>query len=292
MGENVVRQASIQAAIDAGRELGEGFGTVRMVDSRHRPFILVKNAEGGLEVRGLDELALDRPKTVRRVITLHDQDGFSAYVNAFKLEGRTRIYGDRLSGRVSAVLDDHKSSDPADASWCDHRAVLLLADSPQWAAWRAHDGEKMAQVEFAEFLEDRVDDIIEPAGAQMLEIAMRLEAAKSADFRSAIRLDSGQVQFRYEENVKAQTSAGGEEIKIPTMIKLRLPVYFGGQEYEIDARFRYRLSQGGLALFYKLGFRERLELDAFRTVAKSVGETTGIPVWLAAEPERTGIADL
>lgn len=117
---------------------------------------------------------------------------------------------------------------------------------------------------------------------RVLEIATRLDASKAADFKSGIRLESGELRFRYEETIQAQ--AGTKEVKVPSIIKLRLAVFFGGQQYDIEARFRYRIGPNGLTLFYSLAFIAEMELDAFRATVAQIAEQTDVPVYLAHSP--------
>lgn len=163
--------------------------------------------------------------------------------------GNIAIYFDRNPERpaVVAVLNGHGKTGPG---WGDFRAEIQFRPTPQWAKWNAIDGKMMSQVAFAEFLEDNLEDIAEPAGAVMLEIATYLEAVRTVNFRSGIRLGSGAVQFRHDQNDEAKVGAG--TIDVPETIKLGIAPIFGLASYVVPARFRYRIENGRLTLGVKL----------------------------------------
>jgi uncharacterized protein YfdQ (DUF2303 family) len=129
----------------------------------------------------------------------------------------------------------------------------------------------MSQMEFALFIEDNLKEIDEPNGAQMLEIAASLKASTDVDFKSNIRLDNGEVQFNYTETINGQAGVSGQ-LTIPEKIKLIIKPFLNGHPYVMEARFRYRVAQGGLTMWYTLIRPHVVQQDAVDQVIEQVTE--------------------
>lgn len=168
----------------------------------------------------------------------------------------TVIFANEPQAKYEAVLDYHPKlagKMPADRGECVHVVNYCCPQSDQWKSWNAMNNKLIGQEEFATFIETNLRDIHEPAGADMLQVALNLQVRKSAQFESGIRLDNGQVQFRYTEQIKG--TAGGQnagDLRIPTEFKLRVPVFVDGAVWVQPARFKYRMSEGKLYLGYEL----------------------------------------
>lgn len=169
---------------------------------------------------------------------------FLAYFDRFKNDAST-IFVDRSKKKVGAVIDYH-SDEPA---WGDHQASYTMPISREWKAWTEANQRKMNQREFASFIEDSMLDIRAPEGAAILEMVRNLQATKNVKFVSDVRDNAaGDVRFMFE----TETNAKGE-IDIPEVFGLLLPVLEGGDLFEVDARFRYNISDGGsLTMWYDL----------------------------------------
>jgi uncharacterized protein YfdQ (DUF2303 family) len=209
--------------------------------------------------------------------TFSEADSFSFYINQHKQPGRTTLYADLSTDTLLAVFDDHEagSDDISTAGWRSFRARLLLKRTPAWIDWMTLSGQRKSQAEFADFLEDHASDIREPAAAELLEIATTLQATTGAAMKSALRLDSGQVQFRYEETVEAKAGHTGT-LQIPSRIALGIAPYEGVAPFRIDARLRYRLSAGAVTFTLLLDRPAEVERFCFDQLLKDIGEATGL----------------
>lgn len=184
----------------------------------------------------------------------------------------TRVYADAADRSVVAVLND--DVDSTNPGWRDRRVRLVLAHTPEWQRWAALDGKLMSQQAFAEHVEACLDDIREPDAASMLEIAQTIEATTNVDFRSQVRLTSGQRQFTYAENTDARAGSGGT-LTVPEQFVLGLTPWAGrdAKPFRVEARLRYRITPGGLTLGYKLIDTERILRTAFEEdVVKPIRE--------------------
>jgi uncharacterized protein YfdQ (DUF2303 family) len=209
---------------------------------------------------------------IRQKAVFDDAVSFSAYVNLFKIE-TTRLFA--KGGEIKAVIDYHNpNTNPHDPSYCAHVATFAPALSDQWAAWC--DAEPMTQVEFAEFVEERRADIIQPEAASLLDIVTRFRASKKTDYDSVVYQPNGDVTVAYSEKTD---SAGKPGVPVPTELRLGIPVYFRGRPYEVPVLMRYRLNDGKLTFVVKVDRRRLIEDAAFEDVITNVAAETGIEVY-------------
>jgi uncharacterized protein YfdQ (DUF2303 family) len=251
-------------------------------------------------IRSKDSLAIvdlttdryrDEPRRKQGHVSVHDGHSLVEYV---KKHGTfaTEVYCDMLNYQIVAVLNagyEAVAEDDAvgEAGWGDHRVSFAVARTPAWKEWSGNDGKTMAQVDFAEFIEDHLTDITSPAAADMLEVAQSIQATINTVFESSKRLSSGEAQFEYREEQTA--SAGKGRLDIPTTIELALKPFEGSPPYKVEAHFRYRINAGRLSMSYKLVKPDDVIRDAFDGVVADVTEALGetgatVFVGIPAEP--------
>lgn len=189
------------------------------------------------------------PNRKRGVVTVYDAVSLNLILAQNQDAGHHVVYVDRdlENPTIVAVLN---SNGPAGPGWGDFLAKIEFRPTPQWLKWRAIDGKMMSQATFAEFIEDNLADLASPPGAEMLEIVTYLTATRSTDFKSAVRLSSGAVQFQNLESVDAKVGAG--QIAVPETFQVALSPFIGSALYPVPTRFRYRLEGGKLTLGIKL----------------------------------------
>jgi hypothetical protein len=215
--------------------------------------------------------------------------------------GRAAIYANPDDWTVTAVLNDHESvpspspkedaeppkghlvvriGGPDVAAWRDHRIVLQLTKTPEWERWTEASGSLMSQQDFAEFVEDNLDEIYEPPGADVLELAQHFEAHKGVQFKSSQVLHSGQVQLTYLETIEARSGQTGE-VKIPKELLLGMSPFEGSKRFEMRARLRYRINNGALGIGIILVHPERVERAVFDQTVEAIETGTTIKPYIA-----------
>lgn len=196
----------------------------------------------------LADLSLKQPRYLKQSVSLLTAEAFVNYFNRFADEHSTVFYNPE-TGKFTGYLDFHASKDQPE--FLRHKCYYTCPKTVEWNAWIKNNNQKMNQEEFALFIEDNLKQIAEPDGATMLEIASSLKATNNVDFRSATSLSNGQVQFTYNETINGQAGAKGN-LEIPQIIKINIKPFMNGAPYEVQARFRYRISAQGLQLYYTL----------------------------------------
>lgn len=256
----------------AAAALGRVSTKVEGYDLDLAPSLVVVRVRHDEQVSTVDlEKFLASPRIARGSVVLHDHQDFAAYTNRFSTD-RTTVWADVEKSSITAVLNDHEDvAGGKEAGWRDHRVALQLRIDADWALWRKYDGQFMSQVEFAEFIESMLHTIVSPAAADMLEIAQTFQARRNVDFKSGARLDSGDVQLRYEETTQANAGRAGE-LEIPPQMDVVLAPYLGTEPGVVTARVRYRIENAKLRLAYSLARPDLVQRDAFLKVLSDVRE--------------------
>jgi uncharacterized protein YfdQ (DUF2303 family) len=195
-------------------------------------------------------------------------EAFSQYVTEHLDLDASTVWVHPTNGKVVAVLDDHQTKKPG---WREWHVDLQLAHTAEWNYWIAQDRKMLSQVDFAEHIEGGLEEIAVPDGADLLEIAQTFHMTSSANFRSSIRLSTGQQQFQYDEDGQATAGLTGQ-LAVPTQILLVVAPFFGEEPSRINARLRFRLNQGKLTLGYMLDRPEVIVRDALEKVADTLAE--------------------
>lgn len=274
---------NIQAAIDAGRAQIAPV-ELHKTDASALWFVARGGNGDGQFYTHNTEAGAEAPYRKRGQIIVFDAASFNMVLADNADAGNIAIYIDRSPTKpaVVAVLNGHGKNG---AGWGDFRAAIEFRPTPQWAKWTGIDGKMMPQTTFAEFIEDNLADIAEPAGARMLEIATHLEATRTVNFKSAVRLSNGAVQFHNNEDTDAKVSAG--KIDVPETFVLALAPIQGLPLYKVPARFRYRIVEGKLTLGLKLQRVEDLMTSVLDDVVAKIERGANISVIEGRAPDVT-----
>jgi uncharacterized protein YfdQ (DUF2303 family) len=220
-----------------------------------RPFAIVPN---NTRIEDLEHL-MPNPARKKAKITLTDSDSFIAYINKHKRDSddaSTAIYADadyeQQKISLKAILDDHGGAD-CKASWREHMATFAPVQTVEWKTWNEKDKTAMSQEEFAAFIEENLSDIatIEgmPTGAQMLQMAIAFEANADKRFRSKVNIQGGGVDMVFVDTADNETES---KMRVFERFSLGLAVFLNGRAYRIDARLKYRVSNGVVMFWYEL----------------------------------------
>lgn len=254
---------------------------------RHVGAVPVLLAPDGFAALNLEKM-LAAPTRKRGTTVLNDAESFISVVNDQK-NGATRLYSTINPPTFTAVFN-HVA---AEAGWGDHIAHYNTPLSPEWKTWTAIDGRAMSQGDVAQFLEANLIDVTfiaptapaedgtlgekgSPDGTTLLELCRTLEAKKKVDFKSSVRLGDGSTQFTYNEDV--QGSAVNGTMAIPEQFSIGVPVFENGEKWRVDVRFRYRINEGKLSIWFELVRPHKVIETAVKELRESIGKETGLTV--------------
>jgi uncharacterized protein YfdQ (DUF2303 family) len=197
---------------------------------------------------------------------------------------RPAIYADVDTVTIVGVINGHGAG-PDAPGWGDHRAILTLRHAPEWTHWAGKDRQWLQQVDFAEHVEEGFGEIVEPAAADMLELAQTIQANNRVDWKSQRVLATGQRQFTYHETVNASAGQSGT-LEIPQKLALGQAVFDGQTEgYRIEARLQFRLREGNLSVRYLLTRPHDVVRAAFGDVVAEVEQGVGLAAFLGIAPQ-------
>ncbi|MDQ1260602.1 MAG: hypothetical protein QG643_2428 [Pseudomonadota bacterium] len=225
------------------------------------------------DLTALVEKALPARSRKQGEVHLRDVDSLLAYCKDQAAATTGYIYADPDGRVITAVFNDQRD---VAAGWRDHRATFKAEYTPEFDVWLRNNRQPKEQAAFAEFIEDNVADIAD-AGQQMLEVATTIQATTGINFASAKRLQDGQVQLAYTENIDARAGAGGA-LAIPKEFVLALRLFKNGGGYKLRARLKYRLAAGAVKFWYELDRPERAVEDAFNGYVDEIRTKSGYQV--------------
>lgn len=232
----------------------------------------------GYKVEGISEQIEKRqpaPNRKHGTVQLKDLDSLMLYMEDQAAAASAYVYADSENRKITAVFNDQRANE----GWRDHRAEFKAEFTPEFKKWAEKDRDQFTQTEFAEFIEDNMADITEPAAGALLEMATTIQAKTDINFSSAKRLQNGQVQLQYTENIDARAGANGA-MEIPKEFALGLRIFKNGDGYKLKARLKYRLHSGNIKFFFELDRVERSIEDAFSAYVTKLKEASSYRVLL------------
>lgn len=234
----------------------------------------------------LIEAASANPFRKRAEVSLTELESFTNYVNAHK-SASTHIFANigASSATFAAIIDYHQMGAAGEARWASHVARLHLQVTPEWAKWAGLNAKPIPQVAFAEFLEDNQLDIVDPAAAELIEIAQFLEGKKNVAWKSGRKLQDGSIDFAYSEEivVSGTSSRRDDAFKMPGLFTLRLRPFPGGEHVNVTCRLRYRIGEDGKLVFiFLMNQPERLIEASINDARRAIAEATALPVLAGA----------
>jgi uncharacterized protein YfdQ (DUF2303 family) len=240
--------------------LGRAIQDVRWIGDR--PFAVAPRDSVVFDLEAFNQT----PGNKKAQVDVDRVQSLSDYVNKYAgHDGATMAFADLSSATIQAVLDYHRP-DKNEPRWCEHLVNFTLTETREWRQWMKMNERSMPQVEFAEFLEDRIVDVIDPPAADLMSLVQTLEAKRNVNFSSAVRLENGTIDLTYEEDIQTtgRKAGGGKgKVEVPPKIKLGIRPFEGLDKWEVEARLRYRLKEGSVIFWYAIVEPDRVREAAF-----------------------------
>lgn len=223
----------------------------------------------------------------------------------------------RDAPKLLTIVDYHHAvnTDPAvepprdgddTARFAKYRALYEFPLSEQWKAWKKVDGVAMDQADFAEFLEDRVLDLIAPDISQdgdgneikklppqvaqllahlggrcafpqdIITLSRGLEITANSKTATRIDVQTGEGSLIFEES---HVGADKQKVQVPKLFMICIPVFDRSPYlYRIPVRIRYRLTGGIKWIFTMFGADDVID-QAIAEAAGHVAEKTELPLF-------------
>ena len=206
-------------------------------------------------------------------LTLLTPESFGKSLTDYR-DSRTQVFADSEKSEITAVFDAVQSGDgfyDRKAGWGQLRAVIGFAESRKLKEWK-RTLEWMSQADFANFIEDHLEDVLTPSGQELLSIATDLEASSTGGFKGKVNLDNGSVRLSYQDEVETT-------VEIPRNLTLGIPLFEHGDRYKLGARLRFVI-QGGSVKFRLLftNLQDAKEQE-FERIVQEIEEKTSQPIY-------------
>lgn len=246
---------------------------------------------------------LDHPERRTGTAVMTRLDSFIEHVTRFKnTDSVVFAKDDRNAPGLIAVLDYHDAGAEGTPRFGSHRTTFNFPLSDEWKLWNKFDGEKMSMVAFAEFMEERINDIdivengddlnediqrfIGATGldkiaspSRLVELSRNLQVHESSVIKQVQNLSSGEGVLRFESE---HTDGAGAPVDVPGLFIICIPVFAHDGYYRIAARLRYRKTGEGVIFWYDLWRTDLVFDDAFNQACATVKEGTQLPLLIGA----------
>lgn len=255
------------------------------------------------------EALRENPRRRRGTVTAHDLPSLVLVCNRYK-DDQSAVYASLVDGQpaMTAIFDYHETGAPGVGKprFGDHRAHYKFPLSVEWRAWIGQDGKRMAQTDFAAYIEDHISEITPaPAADQMAPETLALQQMLGGDFAAPNRMMELARGLAIREGVQVKgftnlatgeatmematehTDEKGKPLKIPGLFLITIPVFEGGQLYRIAVRLRYRVTNQGVMWFFQMFRADKALKLAFEEACAIVAAETNLPVYRGT-PESIG----
>jgi len=254
----------------------------------------------GKELRSIkpliDEYRL-APERKRGTATLLSVDSFIDHTNRCKDTGSVVFADTDRSAPYLLAVFDYNMPDGT-PRFGQHRAKYAFPLSYEWKVWLERDGAQMDQGAFAEWIEDRMADIADPAvatartreilekigcdlaaPARLAELSRGLSVRVDQRVANHAKLASGEGQILWREEHQDET---GAPLRIPGAFLITIPLFRGGPLYAIPVRLRYRVDKtsGRVLWHFDLYRVEEIFDHAIETACNRVVEATGLQLFV------------
>lgn len=291
MEKNDKTDTGAQAIIDFARDNGE----VDTID-----------LGGGAEVLSVPlgrriestKLYLDQfrkaPERKKGTAKLTSLDSFIDHVKRHK-DDDTVLFAIESEPALLSVYDYNKGGPTGAPRFGEHRARYTFPLSDEWNAWKKAAAGPMNQAAFAEFLEDRIGDVMDPlkVGETITEFAVQLgvdvatpqklmtlsrglQVNVSAVVKNAVTLTSGEGEIQFGEEHK---DSGGAPLRVPGCFAIAIPVFKLGAIYQVPVRLKYRREGGVISWFVTPNRTAVIFEDAFGEAANKAANETKLPLF-------------
>lgn len=284
------------AIIEAAKAFGQG----ELVTVDDAQFMSVP---GGRKLQSIkpfiDEFAA-APDRKKGTAVLANLESFCAHVNRFK-DADSVVFADVDTPKpeLVAVLDYHKAGEGG-PRFGHHRSAYRFPVAPEWEAWNGVSGTSLSLGPFAEFLEERILDVLDPLAAgvatvdmakalgitlatpqKILTLSRGLSVHVNSRVTNARNLSSGEGTMAFETSHEDET---GAPLAIPGGFAIAIPVFKNQPLYKLSVRLRYRVSAGAVTWTMMLQRPDLAVQDAVAEALAKVAKETGLAV-LSGRPE-------
>lgn len=266
------------------------------VDKKIGQFVAVPQGRHLESIKKFIDEYRTAPERRQGTASFSDLDSFIAHAKRFA-DADSALFANPLgsSPTLTSVLDYHCATAKGAPRFGKHRGLYEFPLSDEWKAWRGKHSQGMNQATFAEFLEEHLIDVLDPAvagetakalagtlgvtfatPAKLLELSRGLSIRVGSTLKSASNLQTGEMQVQFES---AHTDERGTPLKVPGAFVVGIAVFKNGAPYQLPVRLRYRLKNNELFWFFELYRHDAVFDHAFKESCAKARAGTGLPLF-------------
>lgn len=281
-----------------------GTAIMQTIDSLIAHVNRFKNPESALFAKKNIDQSGKMTLSIQAVLNYHDRLNLTAL--------KSQSMGKSADPAAAPEMAQHDLAAPAMPQHGDHRATHTFPLSDELKAWLKVDGKGLDLLDFAFHLEDNILDVMAlpayltpsggdpetPADKRLKELITKLDGNPCGPEKLMALSKGGQInedskaKVFIDRNTGAQSigfetehqDAEGNELSIPNMFLIAIPIFEGGPLYRIPVRLRYRKKGGSVVWLIEPYQVERYIKDAFAEACERAAEETGLPLFFG-DPE-------
>jgi len=271
------------------------------------PHVAVIRKGDSVEIQSLEThiaAARGKPRARTGTASVTSLWSFIALVNRHKRASESVVFADTdwRKPSLTAVLDYHLPATENDqdvdafedegARNGKHRVHYAYPLSDPWKQWVDANGRKMAQADFAQFLEDHITELASPTEAErnqweadfkakfatpseLLDLSRGLEVTVGSRIKNRTKLQTGETQMVFEVEY---ADANGGELVVPGLFLLSVAPFHRGESIRIPVRLRFRAGGSDIVWFFEMVRPDQFIDERLKDDAAEVNTATGLPV--------------
>jgi len=267
---------------------------------------IIGREHGVIEVKSVRDLVDEwrtQPERKTGFAELTTVESFIAHFNRHRSPDASVVFVNEATPELVAVYNYNGEGDKP-AQFGDYGARYTFPLSDEWRAWAEVNGRWLSLNEFAEFLENRIADVID-AGAlddehpifefsrrigvkfatpsRLMELSRGLSVHVKHEVADHKNLGTGEGQIAFRES---HSDPQGQALQIPGALALGIPVFRGAAVADVIAlRLRYRVRDGKVSWAFTLHQPEAVLRQSIADAADMVEKVTEAPLFWGT-PER------
>lgn len=222
------------------------------------------NPPGSGELTSLNEFR-EKPIRMSGTKVVADAESLIKLVNHY--DPMPRFVRFSLSALSVVCVLNHSAG--TEAEFEDDLLKWSLKLDRELQLWLAKENNWLSQEQFMEFLEERIEDIVQPGGhgpsqSEVQSVIGDLRLTTDSKFTSTKNLHDGNYVFQ-------SSSQSTPSVEVPTVFNIGLPMFDGDTNgYVFPIRLRYRILEGKLAFMIKFTNFRKIQDTAWNGVKKTV----------------------
>lgn len=283
-----------QAEAAAVMEAAQRFAAVEVIDLGGQKVLSVPDGREIVSTKSFEDERLAAPERRRGCAVFTELESFVSWTRRFADEDSV-IFADvhGKAPKLTAVIDYHRQTAKGEPRFGQHRGVYTFPISDEWTRWTTLG--ELSQAAFAELLEERITDVLDPSNAgegargfaaelgfglatqsTLLALAKGLSVHVDQKVTNAQNLSSGEMQLTFEESHR---DAKGDLLKVPGGFLIAVPIFRGSDLYQVPVRLRYRVRSG--AITWRIALHRATESfeAAIRGACDRAASATELPLF-------------